>query len=201
MKLTPQVPSGMSPTLAVGDDTLMLHFPISGAASHRWAHLLLGDGVPVATLDLWDTTPFRHSLERVQATVASYRKNNGAYSQFFYPAFGVFDHVATDTPSPDGAYRIPDTFSVADASLPSTTLDFYTTEIPYVDEYQHPRKRYATTLHMVTTHHGEERAFTVYCPRLIREAITRHNQRTGQCRPITPESHNLPHAWCEALDI
>ncbi len=180
-------PATFPSSVIIAGEAFPLYYTISPRHSSSWAYVLV-DGVPTATIDLYRGDIYKHSVDCAERVLNSYQENDKKWLAYYPKAFGVFDSIGVDTPSPEDAYdNVNAEFTLSMIDEPSFSVDVYKTDIKH-DENNRSKTHSHVTLFVSNENDAH---FVIYDKALIKEVIARYNKRVHTTRRITSDTHHI----------
>ena len=180
---------------AAGDVDLYFN---TGARHHRFHAFALLDDNQLTNVEFSSGRKHcKHSEERLNAVAKSYLSYDKKLARQYPFAFGFFEQVGAETPSPEGAYIDDHQFSI-DLIDAKTTIDYYCCSVPVALEHGRRGYRHYHSLHLVFHEKGKEYAYSLFDASLCRDAIQRYNQCVKGTRrsPKCADDGSLPQHFC-----
>jgi hypothetical protein len=184
-------PENFPESVTINGETFPLYYTIVRQYAQSWAYMLV-DGTPIATISMLYGKIYQHSLERAEAMLKSFRKNDNKLCLHYESAYSVFDHPSLEQASTEGAYNDAlDCFSVDMVSDPAFTVEVYFTSLDFED-VDSPSKLSTKTVYSLFISNDKDIRYSVFDKATIKAVVATYNKRVHTTRRITPDSHGLP---------
>jgi hypothetical protein len=184
-------PENFPESVTINGETFPLYYTIAPQYAEAWAFMLV-DGMPIATISMLYGNIYQFSLERAEAMLKSFRKNDNKLCFHYASPYSIFDRPATEQVSGEGAYNEAlDCFSMDIVSDPAFTVEVYTTTLD-LEDVDSPSKLCKKVIHSLFISNDKDIRYSVFDKETIKAVIATYNNRVHTTRRITSDSHGLP---------